>query len=76
MTDTGQGGMVDDWWQSAPGKIASPPTLRWESGGKSAAIFPRYAGMHHFNQVNLRYVQTHTCLFMYCCYLVLVDKGY
>ena len=38
----GQGGMVDDWWQSAPGKIAAPPTLRWESdthrggGGESA----------------------------------------
>ena len=34
-----QGEMVDDWWQPAPGKIAAPPTLRWESGGKSAAIF-------------------------------------
>ena len=32
--------MVDDWWQSAPGKIAAHPTLRWESGGESAAIFP------------------------------------
>ena len=38
----GQDGMVDDWWQSAPGKIAAPPTLRWKSwgGGGSAAIFP------------------------------------
>ena len=33
-------GMVDDWWQSVPGKITAPPTLRWESGGKSVAIFP------------------------------------
>ena len=34
--------MVDDWWQSAPGKIAAPPTLRWESGGGSVVIFPVY----------------------------------
>ena len=33
MTDIGQGGMVDDWGQSAPGKIDAPPTWRWESGG-------------------------------------------
>ena len=33
--------MVDDWLQSAPGKVAAPPTLRWESGGGgSEAIFP------------------------------------
>ena len=25
--------MVDDWWQSAPGKIAAPPISIWESGG-------------------------------------------
>ena len=37
MTHIGQGGMVDDWWQSTPGKIAAPPTLRWEwvGGGLS-----------------------------------------
>ena len=29
-THIGQGGRVD---QSAPGKIATPPTLRWGSGG-------------------------------------------
>ena len=34
--------MVDDWWQSAPGKVAAPPTLRWECGGGGAAIFPVY----------------------------------
>ena len=34
MTHIGQGGMVDDWWQSTPGKIAEPPTLRWKSGGR------------------------------------------
>ena len=41
----GQGGMVDDWLQSAPGKIAAPPppTLIWKlGGGGSAAIFPVY----------------------------------
>ena len=42
VTGIGQGGMVDDWWQSAPGKIAALPTLRWEYGWKSAAIFPIY----------------------------------
>ena len=31
--------------QSAPGKIATPPTLRWESGGKSAVIFPGYGSL-------------------------------
>ena len=36
VTQLGQGGMVDDWWQSAPGKIAAPPPLRWESGGKKS----------------------------------------
>ena len=30
-------GMVDEWWQSAPGKIAAPPTLNWESGGKKCS---------------------------------------
>ena len=35
VTHIGQGEMVDDWWQCAPGKMAAPPTLRWESGGKS-----------------------------------------
>ena len=40
VTHIGQGGMVDDWWQSAPGKITTPPTLIWESGGGgSVAIF-------------------------------------
>ena len=34
VTHIGQGGMVDGWWQSAPGKITAPPTLRWEPGGK------------------------------------------
>ena len=38
----GQGGMADDWWQPAPGKIAAPPILSWESGAKNAVIFPRY----------------------------------
>ena len=43
MTHIGHGGVVDDWWQPAPGKITAPPTLRWESGGGgSAAIFPVY----------------------------------
>ena len=41
VTHIGQGGVVDDWWRSAPGKIAAPPTLRWESRrGGGAAIFP------------------------------------
>ena len=34
VTHIGQCGMVDDWWQSAPGKITTSMTLRWESGGK------------------------------------------
>ena len=34
MTHIGQGGMVDDWWQSAPGKIAEPLILSWETGTK------------------------------------------
>ena len=34
MTHIGQGGMADDWWQAAPGKIAAPPILSWESGAK------------------------------------------
>ena len=34
MTHIGQGGMADDWWQTAPGKIAAPPILSWESGAK------------------------------------------
>ena len=38
VTHIDQGGMVDDWWQSAPGKITAPPTLRWESGGKKQGI--------------------------------------
>ena len=42
VTHIGQGGMVDDWWQSAPGKIATPPSFTWESGG-GVAIFPVYA---------------------------------
>ena len=29
----GQGGMVDDCWQSTHGKIAASPTSSWESGG-------------------------------------------
>ena len=33
VTHIDQSGMVDDWWQSVPGKLAAPPTLRWESGG-------------------------------------------
>ena len=37
---TRQGGMVDDWWQSAPGKIAAPPTLIWEWGGGVRLSFP------------------------------------
>ena len=46
--------MVDDWWQSAPGKFAPPPTLRWQSGGGggggggSAAIFPVYTILHSY----------------------------
>ena len=31
--------MIDDWCQSAPGKIAAHPTFRLEWGGGSAAIF-------------------------------------
>ena len=38
----GQGGMADDWWQSAPGNIAAPPILSWESGAENAAIFLVY----------------------------------
>ena len=38
MTHIGQGGMVDDWWQSAPGKIAEPPTWRRESGGAGVRL--------------------------------------
>ena len=34
MAHIGKGGMADDWWQSAPGKIAAPPILSWESGAK------------------------------------------
>ena len=30
----GQGGMANDWWQSAPGKISAPLILSWESGAK------------------------------------------
>ena len=30
----GQGGMADDWCQSAPGKIAAPPILSWKPGAK------------------------------------------
>ena len=33
----GQGGMVDDWWQSAPGKMATP--FEMGIGWGSAAIF-------------------------------------
>ena len=47
-THVGQGGMVDEWWQSAPGKIVAPPTLRWESGG---------AGGGGEVQLSFRYIQ-------------------
>ena len=30
----GQRGVADDWWQTAPGKIAAPPILSCESGAK------------------------------------------
>ena len=39
-----KGGMVDDWWQSAPGKTATPPALRWESGGKKCGDLSRIYG--------------------------------
>ena len=35
MAHIAQGGMADDWWESAPGKIAAPPVLSWESGAKN-----------------------------------------
>ena len=47
VTTIGQGGMVDDWWQSAPGKIAAPPTLRWESGGGGKCGY--LSGKYHLN---------------------------
>ena len=34
--------MVDDWWQSAPGKIAATDFEMGIWGEKSAAIFPVY----------------------------------
>ena len=43
-----EGGMADDGWQSAPGKMATPPILSWESGAKNAAIFPVYT-VHETN---------------------------
>ena len=33
-SNIGQGGMADDWWQSAPEKNAAPPFFRWKSAGK------------------------------------------
>ena len=46
VTHIGQDGMVDDWWQSAPGKIAAPPTLRWESGGGECDYLCGKYGIH------------------------------
>ena len=34
VSHIGQGEMVDDWWQSAPGKIAAPLNLTWVSEWK------------------------------------------
>ena len=43
VTHIGQDGMVDDWWQSAPGKIAAQhPDFDMGIWGKNAAIFPVY----------------------------------
>ena len=44
VTDIGQSGTVDDWWQSAHGKIATPLALRWEScgGGGGVRLSSRY----------------------------------
>ena len=53
MAHIDQGGMVDDWWQSAPGKIAAPPTLRWESGGKKCGylfgVYGNFPGVGQFS---------------------------
>ena len=62
MTHMGQGGMVDDRWQSAPGKIGAPPTLRWGSGGGggSAAIFLVYmvvAILKTDPKIQMKYIQ-------------------
>ena len=46
MAHIGQGGMADDWWQSAPGKIAAPPILSWESGAKKCGDFSGIYGSH------------------------------
>ena len=42
MAHIGQGGMVDDWWESTPGKIAAPQILSWESGAKKMRRSFRY----------------------------------
>ena len=43
--------MVDDWWQSAPGKIAAPPTLSWESGAKKCGDLSDISILY-LNQIN------------------------
>ena len=61
MTYIGQGRMVE---LSAPGKIAAPPTLRWESGGGgSVAIFPAY----------MRYTDSVT---VYICVSSMLEPGW
>ena len=42
----GQGGMADDWWQSAPGKIAAPPILSWGSGAKKCGDLSGIYGIY------------------------------
>ena len=47
--------MVDDWWQPAPAKIATPSTLRWESGGKKCSylsgIYGILKGIFYITQI-------------------------
>ena len=41
-----KGGMVDDWGQSTPGKTATPPNLRRESGRKKRGDRSGIYGIH------------------------------
>ena len=42
--------MVDDWWQSTPGKIAAPPILSWESGAKACGDLSGIYGIWIFRK--------------------------
>ena len=49
VTHIGQGGMVDDRWQSAPGKITA-----WESGVKKCGYLSRKYGIHQILALGLK----------------------